>query len=75
MWPIKRSGGDYNLNSSEFQSWLDGTQIVDNTEASLAWFEKNRESVIAKHTDYWPVWQEKSGEALAERTLSPENGE
>ena len=31
-------------------------------------------SVEKKRAEYWPVWQEKSAEAIAERTLKPTDG-
>ncbi|WP_235428597.1 hypothetical protein [Pseudomonas psychrophila] len=48
--------------------------MVTNSPKSLAWYERVKASVEKKRAEYWPVWQEKSADAVAERTLKPTDG-
>lgn len=75
LWPIKNDASSkYNLESSDFDSWLSGTKLVENSEKSQQWFEGNKNSVQSKQQEYWPVWQQKSDSDKAKRTLAPEDG-
>jgi hypothetical protein len=75
LWPIKNDpDAEYHTGMSEFDDWVSDTKLVNNTDESRSWYEKNKESVKKKYDDYWPVWQEKTAEDLAERTLVPEDG-
>lgn len=75
LWPIKSSPeADFRLNTPEFRKWVDNTQLVENTDKSLAWYEKNKKSIKSKYEKYWPAWENKSAEDVLKRTLSPEDG-
>ncbi len=75
LWPIKSDpNADYSLGSNDFQNWLKSTKIVENSPASLQWFENNKTSVDAKRKQNWAVWEQKTPDDLARRTLSPEDG-
>lgn len=74
-WPIKAdANAEYSLQSDDFDKWLKETKLVQNTPKSTAWYQKNKAKIVAKQKKYWPVWQEKSEEDLAKRTLNPEDG-
>ena len=75
MHPVRNGReGNFQYSSERFQNWLKRTKFVQNTPESLAWFEGSRNSVESKQSKYWPVWQKKTPEALAERTLNPDDG-
>jgi hypothetical protein len=75
LWPIRKDGSsEYNTESAEFTKWLNSTKLVHNSEESEAWYTNNKDSVKSKQLDYWPVWQQKTPEDLAKRTLNPQDG-
>ena len=75
LWPIKNDPDTkFSLQKSSFEGWVSGTKRVENSEKSLSWYQKNKDSVQKKYEKYWPVWLEKSEADLAKRTLSPEDG-
>lgn len=75
LWPIRNdSTSEYNTRSKAFDSWLRGTRLVENSDASMNWAAANINSVKAKHNEYWPVWKTKTPQAIAERTLNPDDG-
>ena len=75
LWPIRNDGSSkYNTQSDSFQGWLKSTKLVENTDKSLEWYENNSNSVKAKHSEYWPVWEQKSPEDRAARTLNINDG-
>ena len=75
LWPIRNDGSsEYNTESAEFTKWLNSTKLVHNSEESEAWYTNNKGSVKSKQLDYWPVWQQKTPEDLAKRTLNPQDG-
>ena len=75
MWPIRSDGsGEYNTGTDQFNEWIAETKLVENSDASRAWFESNAPSVRKKQAEYWPVWQQKSTEDIAVRTLRPNDG-
>ena len=74
MWPVKRTGSRYLLDSTEFSNWSQGTRLAIMTPNARSWYAANRNSIIAKQHGYWPVWQRKSKADLELRTLSPEDG-
>lgn len=74
MWPIKISGSRYRLDSNDFQNWKKNTKYAGMTPRARSWYEANRNSVISKQQNYWPVWQRKSQADLELRTLRPEDG-
>ncbi len=75
LWPIKNDPDTkFSLQKSSFEGWVADTKRVENSEKSISWYQKNKDSVQKKYEKYWPVWQEKSEADLAKRTLSPEDG-
>jgi hypothetical protein len=75
MKPVRNGvDGEFQYESDRFQGWLKKTSFVENTPESIAWFNANLDSIVSKQTEYWEVWQEKSAEDLAERTLNPDDG-
>ena len=64
----------HSLKSKNFKEWVEDTEMVTNSPKSLAWYERVKASVEKKRAEYWPVWQEKSSDAVAERTLKPTDG-
>lgn len=75
LWPIKNDpDAKFRLGSSDFDGWVEGTKMFENSEKSLSWYENNKASVRQKYEEYWPVWQNKSASDIAERTLDPEDG-
>ena len=75
MWPIKNNpNAEYPLGSSSFEGWNNNTKVATTSEEARAWFEANTNSVISKQRKYWPVWQGKSDEDLAKRSLDIDDG-
>ena len=75
LWPISNEpGAAHSLQSKNFKEWVEDTDLVTNSPKSLAWYERVKASVEKKRAEYWPVWQEKSAQAIAERTLKPTDG-
>lgn len=75
LWPISNEpDAAHSLKSNNFKDWVEDTDLVTNSPKSLAWYQRVKASVEKKRAEYWPVWQEKSAEAIAERTLKPTDG-
>jgi len=75
LWPISTDPkAEYTSTGKDFASWVKDTELVGNSPRSLAWFENNKSSVEEKRAEYWKVWQQKSAEDLAKRTLHPQDG-
>jgi hypothetical protein len=75
MSPVRNGGpGEFQYDSDEFRGWIDDAEFSQNTPESYAWAEENHPSVLQKQKEYWEVWQEKSPEDLAERTMNPDDG-
>ena len=75
LWPIRNDGSsEYHTESADFTKWLNSTKLVHNSEESEAWYANNKDSVKSKQLDYWPVWQQKTPEDIAKRTLNPQDG-
>ena len=75
LWPISNDPeASHSLKSKNFKEWVEDTEMVTNSPKSLAWYERVKASVEKKRAEYWPVWQEKSADAVAERTLKPTDG-
>ena len=76
LWPIKKDeSAEFSLNSKDFKEWYTGTDLVQNSDKSLAWFEKHKSSVVEKYGEYWPVWQQKEANDVAARTLNKHDGQ
>ena len=75
LWPIKNDpSARYNTEMTEFNQWLNNTNLSNNSEKSLAWYESNKNDIKAKYEKYWAAWQNKSDSDIAERTLFPSDG-
>jgi hypothetical protein len=75
MSPVRNGGpGEFQFDSDEFRGWINDAEFSQNTPESYAWAEENRSSVLQKQSEYWEVWQQKSPEDLAERTMNPDDG-
>jgi hypothetical protein len=75
LFPVRNGGeGEYQYDSEKFQSWLAKTKFYENTPEAVAWSEQNMTNIIKKQEKYWPVWKDKTPEALSERTLNAEDG-
>ncbi|MGY2173039.1 hypothetical protein [Pseudomonas gingeri] len=75
LWPVSSdSKAEFSAGSKDVTDLIKNTELVDNSPKSLSWFESNKGSVEEKRADYWPVWQQKSPEDLAKRTLHPQDG-
>ncbi len=75
LWPIRNEpDAAHRLESNNFKGWVEDNDLVTNSPKSLAWYQRVKASVEKKRAEYWPVWQEKSAEAIAERTLKPTDG-
>lgn len=76
LWPIKKdSAAEHSLQSKDFKEWYTDTQLVQNSEKSLSWYNKNKDSVMEKYQEYWKVWQQKPLTDIATRTLDLEDGQ
>ncbi|NIL93393.1 MAG: hypothetical protein GTO71_02875 [Woeseiaceae bacterium] len=75
MHPVRNGGpGEFQIDSDEFRSWMADSKLSQNTPESYAWATENEASVLEKQREYWAVWQEKTPQARAERTLNPDDG-
>ena len=75
LWPVRNDGTTkYNTGTNEFKNMLLKTKLVENSEKSLAWFKKHKTDIKKKYDEYYPVWQKKSAEDLAKRTINPDDG-
>ncbi|MCL6417584.1 hypothetical protein MIB92_18130 [Aestuariirhabdus sp. Z084] len=75
MWPVRNGGeGEFTFASDQFDELMSDTQLVKNTPKSLEWYKNNSASIAKKHNAYWPKWQLKEPQDLAERTLNIDDG-
>lgn len=75
LWPVRNDGTTkYNTDSEEFAKRMSDTTLMMNSDLSRQWYEQNKASVQEKYARYLVVWNEKTPEALAERTLDPDDG-
>ncbi len=75
MHPVRKGkGGEFQYESDRFQGFLKDSKFTENTPASTAWYEENRQNVATKQADYWAVWQQKSEGEQEKRTLYPKDG-
>ena len=75
LYPVRNgAAGERQYDSDEFRGWMKKVKFVENTPESIAWFEENKADIKDKQVRYWSVWQEKTDDALGERTLNPEDG-
>ncbi|WP_049721229.1 hypothetical protein [Gilvimarinus polysaccharolyticus] len=75
MWPIKAdSAAKYNTSMPEFDKWQKGTTLVNNSEKGRLWYLKILPT-LTKNTKSIGRHGKKSDEAIAERSLTPEDGQ
>ena len=75
LWPASSSpDAEYKNSGDKFDKWVSSTKLLTQSQASLDWYEQNKASVEQKKTEYLPVWNEKTPEALDLRTLKPGDG-
>ncbi len=75
MWPIHNGGaGKYQVDSKDFKKWMKKAKDHQPGEKDQKWYQKHQDSIAKKRLKYWPVWQDKSAEDLALRTLKPSDG-
>ena len=73
--PVKANPpAQYHLGMRFFQRWVRVTKLVTNSEKSIAWYEDNKDRAKRAYDHYWPVWQNKTADDLAIRSLAPEDG-
>lgn len=73
--PIRTDGStDYNTASSDFQTWLKKTTRLELKPEAQAWFEKNRKKFQEIYGVYWPRFNTKNADEMAQRTLRPTDG-
>jgi hypothetical protein len=75
LHPVRNGGpGEFQIDSDDFREWMAEAVFTQNTPESYAWAEASASSVAERQREYWEVWQQKSPEDLAERTLNPDDG-
>lgn len=72
--PIRKQGGEFNMQSEDFTKWLNGTDLVVPNAEAKAYFENKKADFQKIYSDYWSRFQTKTGNERAERTLNPEDG-
>jgi hypothetical protein len=60
------------LDSKQFNEWLDACEWVENTPASDRWAADNMASIISKQREYYIKWMDK--EASERPALLPQDG-
>ena len=57
LLPIhKDTTSKYRTESDEFREWLNTTQYIENTDASIAWYQMNKARVQARKFEYLQKW-------------------
>ncbi len=75
IWPVRNDGTTkFNTETSQFKSMLLKTDLVENSDKSIEWFNKHKSDIKSKLDKYLPVWKEKTPEDLEKRTLKPDDG-
>ena len=75
LWPIKvKSANEFNFQNPEVATWIKNTRLVENTPAGQKWFTTHLDEIRKKQADYLVVWQQKTLQDLAERTLEEQDG-
>jgi hypothetical protein len=75
LWPIKTDpDAEYHTKLDEFDQWRANTERVEITPEARAWYRENRKSVKEKQDAYWPKWQQRPANDIAQRTLHAQDG-
>jgi hypothetical protein len=75
LWPYKSdANAKYHTAMPDFDEYASSGELVGISPAARNWYEENRDDIKDKYQEYWPVWQEKTPQEIAERSLDPEDG-
>lgn len=73
--PVRSDGStDFNMDSSEFTQWKNGTKLIEKKPNAKEWFSKNKEKYLKIYNSYWETFQNKTETEKAQRTLLPSDG-
>jgi len=73
--PIKKSAdSNFSTSSKNFGDWVNGTKLVENSEASQLWAQNNAQSIESKKDAYLTKWLSKDPEEIARQTLEATDG-
>ena len=74
LWPVKADAdAPYSLQDDDFQEWVEAESVVKTARAD-EWARDELVEVQSKYDAYLPVWQQKSPEDRAARTLDEADG-
>lgn len=71
--PIRKEG-EWSVKHPDFNSWLNGTDLVVPNADAKAYFTEKKADFDKIYKEYWSRFQTKSPEQMAERTLNPQDG-
>lgn len=75
LWPYKSDpSADYDTAMPEFEKYASSGELVEISPKARSWYEEHKTDIEEKYHEYWPVWQEKTPEEIAKRSLAPEDG-
>jgi hypothetical protein len=75
LWPYKsEANAKYHTAAPDFEKYMNSGELVGISPEARAWYDEHKADIEAKYQEYWPVWQEKTPDAIAERSLAPEDG-
>ena len=70
LWPVKaEADAPYSLQDHDFGEWVGDTESVAKTAGADEWVRENSVDIQSKYDAYLPVWEQKSPEDRAARTL------
>lgn len=73
--PIRSDGStEYNMESSDFIKWKNGTTLLEPKTNANEWFTKNKDKYLKIYNVYWSRFQNKTESEKSERTLLPSDG-
>ena len=72
--PVRRDTTEYNMAMPEFKDWVSGTELVIPGPDTDSWFKEKKPQLEEVYKEYWPRFQTKTPDQIAERTLNPEDG-
>lgn len=75
LWPMSSdSTAKFKNFGPAFDKAVSDTELLAQSEKSLAWFEKHKTDIEKKKAKYLPVWNEKTDEAMQLRSLKLSDG-
>ncbi|MEJ2415942.1 MAG: hypothetical protein P8Y45_03205 [Exilibacterium sp.] len=73
--PIRKNeASDYNMQSDDFNKWVEGTSLLEKKSEAEQWFEKNKGKYEEIYERYWARFQNKSADEKQKRTLMLTDG-